>query len=203
MSNVSSTSHSQSANAKSTRIVKVVRCVFACVGIVACLILILFLICNHVLIAKSYTNKDEIPSIFSVSATYVMTDSMAPYINGGDLVFIRKVAAEDVATDDVIAFFDPESAEPMVVVHRVKEILLDTEGNISFLTKGDANNTVDMVAVPADNLVGKYVFRLRGLGSVAMFMQTTSGLIVSVSVPIILLICGEVVHILWGKSHDE
>ena len=42
--------------------------------------------------------------------------------------------------------------------------------------------------VPEDNLIGIYQRRIPKVGNVAMFMQTTTGLIVCVVVPILLLV---------------
>lgn len=198
-----STTTSQRAGAKSHKVAKAFRLVFTIVGIVACVMMVFMLICNHIVIAKGHTNADEIPSVFGLSTMYVMTDSMAPTIDGGDLVFIRKISAGDVAVNDVIAFFDPESTtEQMVVLHRVMDIIAD-DGEVAFITKGDGNDTSDLVAVPADNLVGVYVLRLRFMGSVAMFLQSTQGIVLSVSVPLMLLIGGEVIRWLWERKDHE
>lgn len=175
--------------------VSVVHRVLTVVGIVMCVILIPLLISNIVLIIQNYLHKDEVPSLFSISPMIVMTDSMEPKINGGDLIFVKKVAPEDVACEDIIAFFDPASKNKnSVVTHRVKEIIVGEDGSISFRTKGDANNMVDRELVPADKMIGRYTFRLRGVGSLALFMQTTVGLIVCVIIPLFLLIAYDVIR---------
>ena len=56
------------------------------------------------------------------------------------------------------------------------------------MTKGDANNTEDQALVPAENLVGIYRHRVAGLGSAAMFLQTTQGMILCVICPILLMV---------------
>ena len=175
--------------------VSVAHRIMTVVGIVLCVILIPILISNIVLIIQSYTNKDEVPSLFSVSPMIVMTDSMEPTINGGDLIFIKKVEAKEIKEETIIAFFDPASTGSSIVTHRVKQIVTDEEGNISFYTMGDANGGVmDRLPVRAEKVVGVYMFRLRGLGSVAMFMQTVPGLILCVVVPLFLLIGYDVIR---------
>ena len=74
-----------------------------------------------------------------------------------------------------------------VVTHRVLEVV-EKDGEISFRTKGDNNNAEDQMLVPQDNLIGIYRSRIPALGNVAMFMQTTAGLIVCVVCPILLLV---------------
>ena len=68
------------------------------------------------------------------------------------------------------------------------EVATAEDGSLEFITKGDANNTTDKDAVPAANLVGEYRFQIPGAGTVAMFMQTTEGLIVCVVIPLVLLV---------------
>ena len=64
----------------------------------------------------------------------------------------------------------------------------------SFITKGDNNNTEDQMPVQAEDVIGLYKSRIAGAGNIAMFMQTTPGLIVCVIVPMILLIGWDVLR---------
>ena len=156
-------------------------------GTVLCVILLPILIINLTLIVKSYTNTEEVPSIGGHFPMIVLTDSMYPEIASGDLILCVTVEAEDVEVGDVISFFDPMGSGTAVVTHRVLEVM-DKDGELSFRTKGDNNNAEDQVAVPAKNLVGLYQSRIPGAGNIAMFMQTTPGLIVCVVLPIVLLV---------------
>lgn len=161
--------------------------VMTVVGIILCIILVPILIVNITLIIRSYTNPGKVPNFGSVVPLIVLTDSMYPNIKSGDLIICDTLEAEEVNEGDVIAFFDPAGNGSSVVTHRVIEIT-DDNGVIAWRTQGDANNTPDSSLVPADNLVGRYKLRIAGAGNVAMFMQTTQGLIVCVVLPIILLV---------------
>ena len=157
------------------------------IGIVLCVILAPILIMNVTMIVKSFVNPDKVPTLGGYAPLIVLTDSMYPKIESGDLIMIKSAKAEDVQVGDVISFFDPDGNGTSVVTHRVKEIV--NEGGLKFRTKGDANNAEDPSLVPAENLVGKWLeIRIKGAGNVAMFLQTTPGLIVCVAVPAILLI---------------
>lgn len=161
--------------------------VLTIVGTVLCVILIPILIINITLIIKSYTNADEVPKIGGYCPLIVLTGSMEPEIKSGDLIICKQIDSDEVKVDDVIAFFDPDSHEGSVLTHRVIE-LVNEDGTLSYRTKGDANNSADRSLVPADSLVGLYQFRVAGAGNVAMFMQSTAGLIICVVLPLILLI---------------
>ena len=148
-----------------------------------CIILIPILIINCILIVKSFTSE-EVPDVAGILPLIVLTDSMYPVIQSGDLIICHTEAPENVQVGDVIAFFDPAGNGTTIVTHRVIEV---TENG--WRTKGDNNNAEDRLTVPADKLVAVYEgTRLSGLGDVALFMQSTTGLIVCVVCPILLLV---------------
>ena len=60
------------------------------IGTIMCLILTPILIMNLTLIAKSYINRDEVPSVGGYFPLIVLTDSMYPVIESGDLILDRK-----------------------------------------------------------------------------------------------------------------
>lgn len=157
------------------------------IGTILCVILAPILVINLTLIVKSYVNTDEVPSLGGIFPMIVLTDSMYPEIKSGDLIICNTLEPEQVQEGDVISFFDPMGSGTSVVTHRVMEIIVE-DGGISFRTKGDNNNAEDQVLVPEKNLVGIYRSRIPGLGNVAMFMQTTPGLIVCVVCPVLLMV---------------
>ena len=157
------------------------------VGTVLCIILIPIFVINCILIVKSFTS-DEVPNVAGTLPLIVLTDSMYPVIESGDLIICHTEEPENIRVGDVIAFFDPAGRGTSIVTHRVIEVT-QTDGKIAWRTKGDNNNTEDRLAVPADKLVAIYEgTRLPGFGNVALFMQTTPGLIICVVCPILLLV---------------
>ena len=163
------------------------------IGTILCIILIPILVINCTLILKSYTNKEEVPSVGGFLPLIVLTDSMYPEIESGDLIICHTADAEDIKVNDVIAFFDPAGNGSSIVTHRVLEVT-EQDGQLAFRTKGDANNTEDKMLVPAENLVAVYQSRIPGAGNIAMFMQSTTGLIVCVVLPIILLVGYDIIR---------
>jgi signal peptidase I len=106
--------------------------------------------------------------------------SMAPYMNTGDMVVTRPVSAETVQVNDVIIFRSPDKQQYMIS-HRV--IGIETSPLLAFHTKGDANASPDPFTVPAGDLVGKLAFHIPRLGYGVLFLQTQSGLFVSLVIP--------------------
>lgn len=170
-------------NEKSSLIHKVLTAI----GTVLCVILIPILIINCILIVKSFTSE-EVPSVAGKLPLIVLTDSMYPVIQSGDLIICNTAEPEDIENGDVIAFFDPAGNGSTIVSHRVIEVT-ELNGETAWRTKGDNNNTEDLLLVTGDKLVAVYEgARLPGFGNVALFMQTTPGLIVCVVLPILLLV---------------
>ena len=173
------------------------------IGVALCVFLIPIVIINCTLIVKQALNKDEVPSVGGIFPMIVLTDSMAGTFNAGSLIVCGQVSAEDVRAGDIICFFDPSGNGTTTTTHRVQEVK-NEGGEISFVTKGDANNTADSKPVPADKLVGRYIFHIEGLGSVAMFMQTTPGLIIFAVLPILVLVAYDVLRRrAWDRKKDS
>ena len=124
------------------------------IGTVLCIVLIPILIINCILIIKSFTSE-EVPSVAGTLPLIVLTDSMYPVIESGDLIICHTAEAEEIKVGDVIAFFDPAGNGSSIVTHRVIEVT-EQNGAPAWRTKGDNNNTEDRLAVPADKLVAVY-----------------------------------------------
>lgn len=173
---------------------------FTAFGILLCIILLPILAVNVTMIVKSYINPDEVPTFGGYSPMIVLSPSMEDTIMTGDLIIIQETDAETVKEGEIISFFDPDMDGTKVNTHRVMEIKIDAEGNKTFITKGDNNNAMDPSPVPAESVIGRYMFRVPGAGNVAMFMQSTPGLIVCIAVPIILLVGYD---LLMKKKYDK
>ncbi|MBQ8339537.1 MAG: signal peptidase I [Clostridia bacterium] len=171
-------------------------------GLVLCIILIPMLIINCTLIIKSFVNKDEVPSIGGVMPLIVLSPSMEPEIMTGDIIFCKVIDGQEIEVGDYVAFFDPASSGSAVVTHEVVKLIYNDAGEITaFRTKGINNNSEDPSTVPIDNLVGIYVdFRIPLVGHVAMFMQSTWGLILCVVVPLGAFVAYDVLR---RKKHEK
>ena len=157
------------------------------IGTILCVILIPILAINVTLIVKSYTDKEAVPTVGGWFPLIVLTDSMYPMIESGDLIVCKEIEPADIVVGDVISFVDPAGNGTAIVTHRVVEIVEEGATRM-FRTRGDNNNTDDKVLVGPQDIVGTYRSRIGGAGNVALFMQTTPGLILCVVCPIVLLV---------------
>ena len=151
-------------------------------SIVAMVILIPILFISGVILINSYTKPNEIPSFFGYKPFIVLSGSMETEIYSGDIAVAKVVNVNTLKIGDVIAYRSGDS----VITHRIVEKVYDG-GEYKFVTKGDNNNVKDKNYVSFDSVEGKYIFKIKGLGNFAMFLQTPIGMIVCLSIPIILL----------------
>ena len=112
----------------------------------------------------------------------VLSGSMSPSYNKGDLIYVKPVDPDSVKVGDVITFVMNNKLD--IATHRVVDI--DNDKNC-FYTKGDTNNTIDP-EVHFNNLIGIPVFKIPLLGYVSDFIQNPPGVYITIGVVAILLI---------------
>lgn len=183
---------------KEKRARKTGRIITSVIGILICIILIPLLVMNITIIVKSYINPDEVPDFFGIKPFIVLTGSMEDTIGGGDLVITKETDPETLEVGDIISY----SIGNSVVTHRIVE-MTEVEGKPAFITKGDANNTEDEEPVTYDQVEGIYIFSLAGLGNIAMFMQTTKGMLICIGIPVVLFILYDVIRRKMDKKREE
>ena len=154
-------------------------------------ILALLLAANvYVIAARAVTGEPQ-PTVFGFSAAVVVTGSMSPAIEPGDLVVCRRSA--DYAVGDVITFRSGAS----LVTHRI--VGGTAEG---FTTRGDANNVADADPVPRGAVVGKVVFTVPKLGIFIEKLRTPLGMTVLVLIGFALIELPKFKEVYHGK-HSE
>lgn len=163
-------------------------------------LLITMLLLNIFLLQSSFSGG--VPKISGYQLYIVLSGSMSPTFNTGSMVVVQAQPASEVLVGDVITYRQPGSEK--LTTHRVVEI--SKEEGLSFITRGDANDTVDVEAVPAKNVVGKVVFALPYVGYVISFAKTTMGLIFLFIVPGLLILVLEVRNLIryvgeWDKQN--
>lgn len=147
------------------------------------IILLPILFISLVILINSYTNPNEIPSFFGWKPFIVLSGSMETEIYAGDIAVVKEVEPESLKVNDIIAYKEDD----VVITHRIVEII-EEDGQIKYLTKGDNNTDNDSGYVLPKNVEGLYQFKVSRLGNFAMFLQTPIGLVVCLSVPILMLI---------------
>lgn len=158
-------------------------------SVVLCLILVPIILINLTLIFKGFSGNDELPDVMGYRPAIVLSGSMEPTFNAGDVIFIKNV--EDptaLQKDDIICYLVSGKA----TTHRIIQVA-EKDGETAYITKGDYNNVEDRLAVMPDQIQGIYTgARIAHLGDILMFMQSTQGILLCLGVPFGLYICYDI-----------
>lgn len=160
------------------------------IGIILCIILIPIIIINIILIVNTYIHPENIPGVFGMRPVIVLSGSMEPEFMSGDLIFIQDGDVEQLKEGDIICYMEDGAA----VTHRI-EAVTEENGAVRYTTRGDANNTDDQKQVEQSQIQGIYKGRkISGAGDEVMFMQSTTGMILFIVCPIVLLILWDIIY---------
>lgn len=131
-----------------------------------------------------------VPQVIGASQAYVvLSDSMSPSIQGGDVVVVDGAQPGEIETGDVITYESPGGDQ--LVTHRVVE-LVQQDGQTELRTKGDANEEADQQLVAPSAVVGTVWFHIPWIGYVIQFGSSGLGTLLLVVVPAVLLAVNEI-----------
>ena len=158
-------------------------------GVVLCIVFIPLIVVNLVLIVSSYLKPDELPGVLGVKPAVVLSGSMDPAIQVGDLIFVNDCDPAALKEGDVVCYLSSGKA----ITHRIVSIAEGDDGQPRLVTKGDANNAEDRLAVSFDQVQGQWSgARVPGLGNAILFMQTPAGMILFIVCPLALFFAWDV-----------
>lgn len=103
----------------------------------------------------------------------VVSGSMEPTYYRGDVIFIKKVDVQQLQRGDIIVFESRGGGTP--IVHRITDIV-EENGTLYFLTKGDNNPFPDsyyhpLKGVPGSCVVGTPVLRIPKVGWISIYVR--------------------------------
>lgn len=129
-------------------------------------------------------------NIFGYKAFIVLSDSMSKTdFDAGDLILSKEVDASTLQVGDIISYQSTNSDNyGEIVTHKIRELTKDAEGNPGFITYGTTTDTNDENIVTYSFVLGKYSFRLPGVGKFFQFLKTTPGYIICIFLPFLILI---------------
>lgn len=117
------------------------------------------------------------------SVIIVSSNSMAPYLNVGDIIIVDKYTSE-IQVGDIVVFVDPSNR---LCVHRIVEIKHSDHKEV-YLTKGDGNPTPDPWYLTRSEIVGKVVFKVPGIGRLLLKVSGLIGpMMITIGVLLVIL----------------
>ncbi|MEH3055002.1 MAG: signal peptidase I [Patulibacter minatonensis] len=130
----------------------------------------------------------------------VLTGSMRPTIEPGDVVMDRPIRVPSMHVGDIVTFSDPTRGGKLVT-HRVRAIT-HAKGLTLVETRGDANSTSERWNVASTDRVGKVMYVIPKVGHVANLAHNPAAVLLLVVVPVLGLGILALRRI-WRDDEDE
>lgn len=139
-------------------------------------------------------DSSHVASLAGYTPLSVVSDSMAPTFNAGDLIIIRSCDPATLQEGDIITFHTIINNEFALNTHRIAEID-DQGGARSYVTKGDNNEIADVHMITDGDIVGKFVTRLPKFGRVVEFLSSSTGFLLVIVLPLLIFFIYQVYHL--------
>jgi len=154
------------------------------VNVLLVVAIILAAVCTYVSFVS--TSGNGVPSILGVRPFTVQTDSMYPTLKPGDLII--DVAVKDyreLRVGDIITYWTIIEGQRVLNTHKIAGIY-DGGDYLIFETMGEKVNQTDVLTVHESEVVGVYKFRVPGVGKVLDYLQTPTGFMIVIVLPVLL-----------------
>ena len=145
-------------------------------------ILIPLLAYNMALIVQAVVRPNETPAFLGYKMYVIISGSMQPELEVGDIVVVKKINPNDLKKDDVISFRKGQT----IITHRIVEVK-NAEEKLQFLTKGDNNNTNDKDLVSDKEIEGIVVNKIQKIGKIVLKLRDKTLIILIILIYYIFL----------------
>lgn len=139
-------------------------------------------------------DSSHVANLAGFTPLSVVSDSMAPTFQAGDLIIIRSCDPASLKEGDIVTFHTIINNEFALNTHRIAEIQGQADAR-SYVTKGDNNDIADIHMITDGDIVGKYVARLPHFGRVVEFLSSSMGFLLVIVLPLLIFFVYQVYHL--------
>lgn len=134
----------------------------------------------------------------------IISPSMEPNLKVYDIVVVKKLnAPSEINVSDVITFYSNTLASgEYTITHRVDDIITK-DNKLYFQTKGDNNPLRDDGLTEFENIEGKVVLVISGLGHIQSFIISAIGWLILILVPAVIMIIIDIIKIIKIKKQQK
>ena len=181
--------------------------IFTVIGNVIIWLFVAFAAIITVLTVAATSSEANVPTIAGKAILTVQTDSMKPTFNPGDIIIGQKLTLDDakkLKVDDIITYEADLNDDNLYELnsHRIVKVVDKGNGNCSYITRGDNNLGDDQFEVAPNNVISKYTgTRIKGVGKVLGFLQTSKGFLICIVLPLVLFFVFELIK--FVKKYTE
>lgn len=147
--------------------------------------------------------SDNEISLFNYRMFTVVSGSMEPEYEIGDVLVSKEVDPKEIKVGDDVSYLGRTgSFTGKVVTHRVVEIEPGVDGKLVFHTKGLANLVEDPV-VYEDQLYGVVKYEIEVLSFIYKCVGTPTGMFIFIVIPVLYVVGSEMIYFLLEKEEKR
>jgi signal peptidase I len=144
-------------------------------------------------------NSNKPLNLFGIMPLTVLSNSMVPVFEAGDVIISRKVDPGELNEGDIISYYNEEKN---LITHRIISIE-EENGERRFYTKGDNNNTTDEGFITGTDIVGTEQFHIPKLGLLSQYTKGPMGFFLFIIFPLTGYLCLTVYEKMKLKQKQE
>lgn len=172
------------------------------IGNILYYLLVLFVLLILLVVIFQRVTKNS-ASIGGIRIFNIVTESMVPKYNVGDILVSKTKAPEDIKIgDDLVYLGNKDSFTGKIVTHRVIAIDKNESGQYEFHTKGIANTAEDPV-VSESQIYGTIIYKTHILSFISKVINNLYGFYFLIFIPLTILIIVKIIKIHNEKNQDD
>ena len=138
---------------------------FKILGNIVFVLIMIFIVVG--IVGNLSGKSDKLYNIVRYRTYVIVSPSMKPTIDAGDLIFIKKVDINNLKKGDIVSFKNDD----IIATHRIVDI-----DDKKVVTKGDNNNIEDYPTDKSD-IIGKFIFAIPKIGYVISYAMSPVGMV--------------------------
>lgn len=132
----------------------------------------------------------------------ILTGSMEPEYNIGDVLISKTVNPEDIEIgDDLVYKGEEKPFKDLIVTHRVVDLNKEEDGTYSFITRGIANDVDDPI-ITESQIYGKIIYKVRSFSILSKAINNMYVFFFVIFIPIAILVAIKVIQVKNEKIED-
>jgi len=136
----------------------------------------------------------DVPSIFGYSFYVIVSPSMSPELEVGDMIISKKYDGGELEVGDIVEYVGQSGdMAGKIITHKIVKITGEGADRV-IVTRGTANNTDDAPISPS-NIIAVMKYKTVIIDKIYSVLCTTAGFICLVLLPMVAMIVSEVVRL--------
>lgn len=166
-------------------------------------VLIVIILVGFIIVVCLQRISDNKISFFNYRLFTVISGSMKPKYNIGDVLISKEVEPSKIKEGDTISYLGTSgNFRGKVITHQVTGIKRDENGKYIFNAKGLAN-AIEDDPVSEEQLYGVVIYKSFLLSTIYKIVSTGIGFMLFIAIPLMFIIGSEIIIVLLNKEEER